>query len=575
MSRLRFLKIVLGLIMGVILVRLFWVQIIEYEYWAGKAEAQHTLENTIVAKRGEIYMMDGSEPVAVVKNRTVYTMIIDPLLADEEEVGLVLEQEAKDYAVVSAEEAFADKRLRYYVVAKELPIQVAEVIRVKGLNGVWFQSNTKRVYPEGSMASALLGFVNLDGVGQYGVEGALNQQLAGENGLLKTVTDVNRVALSIGSENVRQPAVDGDDVVLTIDRNIQYRVEKILLDKMQNSIAERASALVMKARGGQIMALADVPNYNPEKYAEVKDLSVYRNNVTEGAYEPASVCKAFSFAAAVDSGVMQPSTTFINEGSVKIDGETIENAYRGKYGEVDMQTALNYSLNTGSIHTLRLMSNSKTNINEDGRRVLYDYYHNRFGFGQYTGIELYEVPGSVPLPDQGYARNLTYANMTFGQGINMTVAQAAAAFAAVVNGGDYYQPTVVAGKMINGKLERVEPKEVVRKVVSPETSSIMREMLYNTRGRKRLYWIDQPGYYMGGKTGTAQVFRDGKYSDAMGETIASYVGFGGAVEELPEYVIMVKIWGEGKHLEGERDAAPVFDTINNYLLDYLKIKPKG
>jgi cell division protein FtsI/penicillin-binding protein 2 len=224
---------------------------------------------------------------------------------------------------------------------------------------------------------------------------------------------------------------------------------------------------------------------------------------------------------------------------------------------------------------LKLISGG--NFTQDGRQKLYDYYYNRFGLGEYTGVELYEVPGHVPAPDEyDYTMDYTYANLTFGQGLNVTMVQVAAAVSSIVNGGFYYEPTVLAGKMVNGEFVPAESKNYVRKTVSETTSNTMRAMLYGTRNSRRLYGIDKAGYYVGGKTGTAQVIqKDGKYSDAMGETIASYVGFGGTEGELPEYLIMVKIWGEGKHLEGERDAMPLFDSISNYLQTYLKIKPKG
>ena len=575
MSRSKFLNVCLILVVSVIGVRLFYIQIIQHSEWTAKAEARHTLENTIVAERGDIYMMDESHPIAVVLNETVYSVIVDPMLTDEEKAKETVEKYAKDNIVAKWDDVFKDKTMRYYVVAKNVSRKNAEAIMKEEVHGIWFQENNKRVYPEGEMASELLGFVNADGEGQYGTEGAFNKELSGKNGLLKTVTDVNQVALSIGNDNIRMPAVDGDNIVLTIDRNIQRKIEKILADKVNNSVATHASAIVMNPNNGKVLAMANVPNYNPADYGNVKDASAYQNNVLEGAYEPASVCKTFTFAAAIDLGVMSPETTYYNAGKMTVDGLTFVNAYRGKLGEINMQTALNYSLNTGSATALKLISGG--NFTQDGRQKLYDYYYNRFGLGEYTGVELYEVPGHVPAPDEyDYTMDYTYANLTFGQGLNVTMAQVAAAVSSIVNGGFYYEPTVLAGKMVNGEFVPAESKNYVRKTVSETTSNTMRAMLYGTRNSRRLYGIDKAGYYVGGKTGTAQVIqKDGKYSDAMGETIASYVGFGGTEGELPEYLIMVKIWGEGKHLEGERDAMPLFDSISNYLQTYLKIKPKG
>ncbi len=581
-KRFRFLRILLVVATLVIGARLFFVQIIDHDEWAKKAEMQHSLQNTLLAKRGNIYMMDGDEPVEAVMNETVYTIIIDPMIADKERVEKIVSENAGDYVVAEWKDVFADKNLRYYIVAKNVPRNNAKKIEEAELVGVWLQQGTKRVYPEGEMASGLLGFVNSDGEGQYGVEGALNEELSGKNGLLRAVKDINGIALSIGDENVLIPAKDGENVVLSIDKNIQFFAEKTLMEKLDDVDDDRvrASAVVMNPRNGKILAVANVPNYDPANYSEVEDASDYKNFAFEEAYEPASVCKTFTFAAAIDTGAMTPDTTFTNNGYTIVNDTKIKNVYTGAIGTATMQTALNYSLNTGSTQALRLIGGDPNNINEKGMEILYKYYHDNFGFGQLTNVELLETEGYVPTIDSGYAMDLTYANMTFGQGVNISMVQLASAFSSVVNGGNYYKPTVIAGKIEDGVFvkndENVEP---VRTTISEETSETMREMLYGTRYNRRSSGVDKSGYYVGGKTGTGQVIierSDGTwgYSEATGETIASYVGFGGVEEELPEYVIMVKIWGEGRHFEGEKDALPLFDTLSNFMLDYLKIKPK-
>ena len=365
-------------------------------------------------------------------------------------------------------------------------------------------------------------------------------------------------------------------MVLSIDRNVQTRVEGILSNHVQNSSATNASAVVMNPRSGEVLAMANVPNYDPAKYMEIEDANLFRNGVVDEPYEAASVCKTFTFATAIDLGVMNAGTTYYNSGSMTIDGLTFQNAYQGLYGTITMQQALNYSLNTGSTTALILISGGE--INQAGRERLYDYYQ-KFGLGKETGIELYESTGFVPSPNEyDWTMNFTYANTTFGQGMNLTMMQIASAFSGIVNNGVYHTPSILAGKMVNGKFVKNEKAgNETRQVVSESTSAQMRDMLYGTRSSKRLYGIDKPGYFIGGKTGTWQVVQDdGSYSEATmaGETIASYVGFGGTEGELPEYVVMVKIWGEGQHLEGEKNAMPIFDDISNYLIDYLKIRPK-
>ncbi|MBQ3305854.1 penicillin-binding protein 2 [Candidatus Saccharibacteria bacterium] len=572
MSRIKLLRYGLLIAVGIIAVRLFVIQIFQHDEWVARAEAEHTSQNTIIAKRGEIYMMEGDEPVPVVLNKAGWMVIVDPKVANEEKTERAISEIAGDKVVAKWEDVFKDKTRRYYVVARNVEREQVKKLKEKKLAGVYYQEGNSRVYPEGEMASGLLGFVNAEGKGQYGVEGSLNDQLGGKNGLLKTITDVNNVALSIGDDNVRIPAEDGKNVVLTIDRTLQRKVEKKLAEYLSTSKANHASAVVMDPRNGKVLTMATIPNYEPEKYAEVKDGNLFLNQIVDVAYEPASICKTFTFAAAVEEGVMTPETTYNNTGEITVDGWPIKNAHSGQLGVISMQTALNYSLNTGSMTALMLLGGSKSEITKTGREKLFDYYYNHFGLGQATGFELSESTGLIQEPNKGYGLNSRYANMTFGQNINLTPLQVAAAFSSLINGGEYYAPTIIAGEMKDGKFVKAEEKKSVRRTVTEKTSETMRAMIWGTRGLQRLYGIDKPGYYIGGKTGTAQGIKDGAYT--FDETTGSYVGFGGRDGELPEYVIMVKIWEGGQTLEGTADALPLFNLLSDTVIDHLKIKPK-
>lgn len=576
MTRNKFLRLCLLGAMGIIVVRLFFIQIVQHDEWVEKATAQQMRQNVLPAKRGEIYMMDGKEPVAVVMNATVYTVIVDPMLANQEKLEAELGPLIKDKQIAKWENVFADRTRRYYIVAKNVERKAAEKIAEADYAGVWLQSNTKRVYPEGELAAGVLGFVNADGIGQYGIEGALNEELSGTDGILKTVKDINNVALSIGDDNVKIPAQDGDNVVLTIDKTLQYNVEKILEKKSGELGFKNMSAIVMDPNSGEVLAMANYPSYDPANYGQVESAAAYINHVVEDPFEPASVCKTFTFAAATDLGVMTPEKMFTNYGEITIDGWPIRNAEQGSFllGQQSMQTAFNYSLNTGSTQALRWMGGSETEITASAREKLYNYYYNKFGLGHYTGIELYESPGYLVEPHADmYGLASTYANMTFGQNMQVTMLQVAAAVAAVVNGGDYYTPTIVAGKMVNGEFVEKEKSEPKQGIISKETSALMREMLYNTRRAWRNTGLDKEGYYVGGKTGTAQVIKNGAYS--MDETQATYVGVGGTEGELPSYVIMVRVWEEGKLAGGQDHALPVFNELKTFVQDYLRIQPRA
>ncbi len=573
-SRIKILKIITFVALAIITVRLFAIQIIEHDDWVAKANEQHTLLETITAKRGEIYMMDGEDPVPVVLNQTTYQIIIDPAVTSKDDLKATLEAHAKEYITADLDEIYAIDGLRYYVVAKGVPYRIATEIAAADLKSVWLKSSNQRVYPEGEMGSTLLGFVNADSIGQYGVEGSLNNLLSGKDGMLKTISDINNVALSIGDDNIKIPAEDGKDVVLSVDRGLEKLVEEVLTSHIEKTPATNAAALVMNPNTGEVLAMTSLPNYDPANYGHVKSADSYINQVTEVPYEPASICKNFTFSAAINEGKMTSDTTYFNQGYEIIDGWKIMNAEQRAsiYGTITMKTALYWSLNTGSIHALMLLGDSSSEITQVGRERLYDYYYNKFRLGRETGIELIEAEGYIEDPNIGYGRDSTYANMTFGQNLGITMIQTATAFSAVVNGGYWRTPTIVKGTLENGKIIPLGTEKVTDHVITENTSAMMRDMLINNRSYKVRGGIDKPGYAIGGKSGTAQVIVDGAYDNSMSNLVGSYIGFVGPEGELPQYIIMVKMWGEGEALSGG-EAQDLFDALSNDVIRYLKIRP--
>lgn len=571
------IRVLLALCFLLIVARMYDLQIISHQKYVDLAMSQQTMQNTIFAKRGEIYMMDGDNTTPVVMNEKVYTISVDPFLLRSEGGQELKEDEAKidqlvqGYAVNTWDKVFANEASRYAVIAKNVPYERAKQIKEAKITGVYAQGSTKRVYPEGDLAAQVLGFVNADGKGQYGIEGSLNKELTGVNGILKTVKDVNNIPLTIGKNNVRVPAQDGKNVVLSIDRNIQKKTEDAIRATIEKFHVTNASAVVMNPRNGQILAMAGTPTYNPAEYAKVTDARAFQTDVTMSAFNPASVCKTFALAAAVDSGVMTPETTYNNTDLVTIDGWPIQNAIKGHTGNISMQEVLTYSLNTGSIQALRLLGGSETEITYQGKEKLYDYYYNRFGLGKYTGIELAESKGTVIPPTDIDGTNARYANMTFGQSLDLTMIQVATAFSAVVNGGDYYTPTLVAGEIKNGEFVRNVLKERDHQAIESSTSETMRKMLHTARlVFPNVKYYDE-GVYVGGKTGTAQVVKNGKYT--FDETIATYIGYGARSEtDYPEYVIMTKVWEDNRRLDGGMNAKPIFDEISQFMVNYLKMR---
>ncbi len=568
MRRIKILKIVTLVAFAIIAVRLFFIQIIEHDAWVAKANEQHTMLETITANRGQIYMMDGDEPVAVVLNQTVYQVIIDPAVTPKEEIGAVLKQYAPDKITANLDEVYSIEGARYYIVAKNVSYSAADAIAKAGIANVWLKEGNSRVYPEGEVGSTLLGFVNSDGVGQYGVEGSLNRILTGKDGMLKSISDVNNVALSIGNDNVKIPAVDGQDVILSVDRGLERGVEEVLASAINNTAATNAAALVMNPNTGEVLAMTSLPGYNPGDYGNVKDASVYVNQVTEVPYEPASIFKNFIFSAAINEGKMTADTTYTNTPYTEIDSNKIWNAEQRAIlnnQTLTMRDALYWSLNVGSIQALKFLGDNPNEITAVGRERMYDYYHNKFRLGQASGIELIESEGFIWEPHADiYGLNAAYANMTFGQNLSATMIQTAAAFSAVVNGGTWHTPTIVKSPTIGEKISD--------QILTEGTSATMRSLLINNRNYKALAGIDKPGYDVGGKSGTAQVIVNGAYDDTMSNLVGSYIGFVATKAAMPEYVIMVKMWGEGQALSGG-EAQELFDTLSNYVINYMKVKP--
>lgn len=566
-SRIRILSGILTVTVALIVVRLFQLQVIDHQKYRQLAYQEQVKKLTIPAHRGLIYALDHQTPAPLVMNETVYTMFVDPqVVKDDKAVLAALVGLNQDLIIGNPTEKLTQKNTRYQVLARGLSRQQAEAIKAKKLTGIGFQAVSRRIYPEGALASQVLGFVNANG-GQYGVEGKLDKRLTGENGVLEAVTDISDVPLTVGEKYTNIPARNGDNLVLSIDRNIQSQVEKILKAGLEKVGADNGSALVMNPQTGQIMAMVNYPSYSVAEFNKVKDVALFNNATVDRPYEAGSVIKVFTVAMGINEGKITPQTVFYNQDTVKVGDRTIKNAYKGKIGNITMQDALQYSLNTGMVNIISRLGGG--NIDQSARNIIYNYFHDRFRLGQKTNVELPETAGIIIPPTEVEGNAVRYSNMSFGQGMDVTMVQVAAGFSAIINGGVYYQPTVLAGTVENGIFKAQAPKVIDGQVVKNTTSTQVRQMLTEAR---RLYYknVDRAGYEIGGKTGTSEKIVDGKYVE--NQTIATYLGYGGT--NRPEYVIMIRVDGKGKYLAGNTDAAPIFTDISNWLIDYLKLYPK-
>jgi cell division protein FtsI/penicillin-binding protein 2 len=574
----RWFFVFVAVLIGIFWVRAFYLQVIRHDYYVGAAKSDQLKEYQIPAARGLIQAYNGDELVPIVLNQKLYTIYADPTLVKNH--ARVAESLA---AVLGGDIAAYEAKLRtpgtrYVIIAKKIEAGPKQALLKYKYPGVGAQEVPYRIYPNGALAAQLLGFVNDEGAGVYGVEEALNSKLAGKPGQLKAVTDINGIPLAANRENVETAPVGGNDLILTIDIAMQKQLESILQKGVARAKSKHGSALIMDVNSGAVKAMANWPTFDPGKYYEVEDPSVFNNGAASKPLEPGSSMKTLTTAAALDLGAIKPDTTYNDPAQWTIDSYKITNVETGRIpARRSIADILNLSINTGATWMLMQMSKrGDTDISKQGRERWYDYLHNHYRFGRATGIELgYEAEGSVPQPNSGFARDLTYANTTFGQAMTATPLQMAAAYAAVLNGGTYYQPRLI-DKIVSsgGKTTVAPPKVLKRGVVAPRVSEEIVPLLeYSVENHSIGARFDQRVYSVGGKTGTAQVAKSGggyKEHDFNG----TYVGFVGG--DRPEYVIAVVVY-EPKigGYAGSVAAQPIFADLGEMLIDNFGVTPRN
>jgi len=567
------LLIIVVMIFGI---RLFYVQIIRYDHYKNAALSDQQKEYEVPASRGIIKAYDGNAVVPIVLNQQLYTLYADPtFIKNSDQVAAkivpIIGGDADSYAKL-----MSTKNTRYVVLAKKLTKdQQAKIVALK-YPGLGTEEQDFRTYPQGSLASQLLGFVSDSGTGEYGIEQALNTQLAGTAGKLKAITDVSGVPLAASKDNIDQAPKNGSDVTLTVDLAMQQQLENILQQGIKNAKAQSVSALIMDPNTGAVKAMANLPTYDPSKYYDVTDPSVFQNATVATPIEVGSTMKTLTTAAALDQRVIKADTSYYDPGSWTVDGFKITNIEEdGGAGTRNIADILNLSLNTGA--TWMLMQMGGGQINTKARQAWYDYLSNHYLFGQATGIEQgYEASGYVPKPaDNGAGIDLTYANMAFGQALTATPIQMGAALSAVLNGGTYYKPYLVGQTTDStGKTVTTKPKVVKKNVVSPQVGQDMIPLMqYVVQKHNIVPAFDQNKYIVGGKTGTAQIAKPGGgYYD--NEFNGTYVGFVGG--DKVQYVIVVFVQRPtvGGYA-GTAAAQPIFANLAHMLINDSYVLPKS
>lgn len=576
LRRVRIIFALVAVLLGIFLVRAFYLQVIRHDHYKKAALTDQLKQQMIPAARGVIAAHSGDDIVPIVLNQKLYTVYADPTLVKDADataktLAEVFGKPPSDYM-----DALKAKDTSYVVIGRRVETDKRDALMKHKYPGIGAQEMTYRTYPNGQLAAQILGFVNNDGEGVYGIEQSLNNTLKGKAGQLKAVTDVNGVPLAASTGNIQIAPEPGKGVVLTVDMPMQQQLEAILKDGLKAAKSESGSALILEANTGAIKAMANWPTYDPSNYGTVEDSSVFSNAAVSSPLEVGSVMKPLTTAAALDAGAITAGQTYDDPSFWKIDGFKITNIEEdGGAGRKSIADVLNLSLNTGATWELMQMSKKGgTEINEKGRKVWYDYMANHYRFGQPTGVEQYEADGVIPHPEDGYARDLTYANTSFGQAMTATPLQMASAFAAMVNGGKYYQPRLVDAYINkDGTKTAVAPKVLKGDVVSPQVSEDMQHLLeYVVKEHYFTPGFNQDVYSVGGKTGTAQIEKDGKYLEH--DFNGTYVGFVGG--DSPQYVVFVRVnTPKIAGYAGTQAAQPIFGKLAHMLIDNFGVTPKN
>ena len=521
---------------------------------------------TFYPDRGEIYDRTGH---LLAGNKSVYEIGVDlNTVKDANAIaGAVSVELGMEYSQVLDSIQNPPEGLSYIVIADFVELQKAlrlKDLKVKlqdeaeqgtlgGLTGLEFKSHPQRSYPENSLGSNIIGFVNREGRGYFGVEEKYDTLLAGNPVQVLVPTDPNKA-----SEIARVP--DGTTLVLTINRDLQAASEKILDDSLAKYGAISGTIVVMDPRNGELLAMASTPRMDLNQfweYGTVYDNASDYNRAISMPYEPGSVVKILTMAAALDSGTVTPGTTYLDTGSILVGGALIQNWDQAPWGVQDMTGCLQHSLNV-------CMATLSTSM---GAGTFYTYM-DKFGLGHLTGVDLAgEAAGRLKIPGDSDWYAVDLGTNAFGQGVASTPVQIMMAASAIANDGRTVTPHALYAMVRDGRQYNV-PAQFAGSPITEQTANTLSEMLavsLESEGSLALV----PGYRVAGKTGTAQIPVNGFYDDTA--TNASFIGWG-PVDD-PQFMIYVWLERPEVSIWGSETAAPVFAEIAEKTVILLDIPP--
>lgn len=559
--RVHILLVVVIALFFVVLLKLFQIQILNHNFYKALAQDQHEFFKKTIPERGEIFINDiySDKLYSLATNKELNLVYAVPKdIIDKEETA------AKLSALLDLDDADVFNVLNkendpYEVIKNKVQDEIAEKIRRENITGIKISPETIRYYPGNYLAANIVGFMGYSGnekVGQYGVEGYYNERLKGTMGFLELERDASGKWITFGSKSSQSPK-DGDDIILTIDQTIQYISETKLKEAAVKYGAASGNLIVMDPKSGAIIAMAQYPSFNPNEYFKEEDMSVFLNSNIHGVYEPGSVQKAITIAIGLDLGKINPNTTYIDDGVVKIDGWAIRNSDGGANGKQNMVQVLEKSLNTGAVFV-------QQQVEKD------DFYNylRLFKLDELTGIEIKgEVKGNLSnLNDKS---DINYATASYGQGISVTPLAILTAISSFANDGKLMKPYIVSEFIgADGHSEKNEPR-VVNQVVSPKTANLVSAMMTSVIENGHAQQAGVEGYKFAGKTGTAQIPKKEGRGYEENKTVHTFIGFGPIPN--PRFSVLIKLDSPTNAPYAANTVAPVFSELSRELINYYNI----
>ncbi|MFZ4500296.1 MAG: peptidoglycan D,D-transpeptidase FtsI family protein [Minisyncoccia bacterium] len=560
-SRIRLLTILIGVIGGVIVIRLFMLQIMNSELYRARAERQYVTQSGAVFDRGNIYFTDKDGlNIAAATIENGFKAAINPSqITDAENAYMLLN------AVIPLDrEEFMQKVAKkadpYEEIAVRLNQETADAINALDISGVTMYREKWRFYPGGTLASHAIGFVSYKGddlVGRYGLEEKYNDVLS-RSGSNFYVNFFAEIFANVQSRVFKNTTATGD-IVTSIEPTVQSQLETLVGDIQEKWGSDSVGGIVMDPHTGEIVALANAPTFDLNNYGAEKDNSVYTNALVQGRYEMGSIVKPLVMAAAIDVGVVNSTTTYFDAGSVVVQDKTINNFDKKGRGTITMQEVLSQSLNTGMVFAEQKM----------GKETFKEYIVDRFKLGEKTGVDL---PGEVNGSVSGLrgTNDVNYANAAFGQGIATSPINILRGFAVLANGGTLVTPHITTAiNEQSGFTKTISYPKSETPVLKPETVATINNMLVQVVDDG--YGRGLEHYSVAAKTGTAQIARPGGQGYYTDRNLHSLIGYFPASK--PRYVLyLFNIYPKGALYAIQTLGDPFFDMVQ-FLGNYYAISP--